>query len=298
MVKPIKKLPDFTGAAASGTATLRLPRNRRYHVLWLEVKNNHGTAANNVPSNTIAEIRVIFGAVQRRITGDRLDLINKLYGAQYAYQQSSTAVAFMLPIFFAEPFREEYNAKEAFAWNVGAGDEVVIEVDFMSATTVTTPTISAWAEYDSLAAGVRSLAQQLIAKWITTSLPVNGTNPRWNQLPKREAYASIHIFDNAIQDVKVELDETLLREVPSSTDRTRGKIRNDAVLTSRGMVPVATRFDLLFDYDDLPQNVLPMQYGTARVSEFVLDVLTSSGTARDIPVVYQLIGPPDTSAAA
>lgn len=132
-------LPSFNNVAVSSTATTRLPRNRRYHAIFLQFKTNDTQA--NIQS-ALTEIRIkVNSKVVRTFSATQLYLINALNGRAFT--------AGMLPIFFSEPWRRTPEGEEFLALNafeaLGVGD-VDIEVDISAA--IAAPTLAGIMVFD------------------------------------------------------------------------------------------------------------------------------------------------------
>lgn len=132
-------LPAFNAVAASSTATTRLPRNRRYHALYLQYKTNANQATIQAD---ISQIRIkVNSKVVRQFSATQLYTINALNGIAFS--------AGMIPIYFSEPRRRTPEGEEYLALNayelLGVGD-VDIEVDIAAGAVA--PTLSGVMEFD------------------------------------------------------------------------------------------------------------------------------------------------------
>lgn len=132
-------LPAFNIVAAGSTSVLRLPRNRRYHAIFLQYKTN---AAQATIEADLTAIRVkVNGKIVREFSAAQLYVILGLNGIAFTLG--------MVPILFSEPKRrtpegEEYLALNAYE-TLGIGD-VDIEVDVAGGAAA--PTLAAFASFD------------------------------------------------------------------------------------------------------------------------------------------------------
>jgi hypothetical protein len=285
--KRLVQLASWNGIKQNQTGTIDLPIGPRYHSVILKVQ-----AAGKTLTQILSEIRVkVNGKVQRVHTATELDALNTLQGtsAIYASQNSGGAGnAYYLTLFFAEPWRVVQQIREGLAWSTGGLGTFQIETDF-NATAESGGALSctAWAEVDSSLDAKTGAPDPLgiISKWYRTQIPVVGTSQPFTGFPKRDAYQQISFFDANISQVQIKIDNIVIRDIPKAV--------NDAVLVKAGMVPIAGRFDLIFDHDDILGSALPMQIGSNVVQDFQCNLTLSDGTARNIPVIYQLIGNAD-----
>lgn len=287
-VKRITPLPSFSGVAAGVTATGDIPVGPRYHVIWLQVSDSAGSLVTEI----VSQIRLkVNGKVQRTMSPAELEALNGLMGADYAaYTTGSedTDLVTYIPIFLAEPWRKMLAAQDGLAWGTGNLSTFQIEIDINAG--ITSPQIAGFVEVDNSVVksteGVETQAGLgVICKWTRTMIPVNGTTQDITTFPRRDYYQQISFFDAYISRVEVKVENFTVRDVT--------KAQNDAVLLSRDMAPLAGRFDLVFDHDDVLNSALPMIVGGRAVNDFQVKLHLSSGTARNITTIVQTLGKAD-----
>jgi hypothetical protein len=294
MVKRITPLPAANAVAAGQTATLDIPVGPRYHVIWLVIAN----AATEAFTSILGDIRLkVNGKVQRTMSAAQLDALNKLNGSIYgaiAVDGGGGAITeTRLPIYLAEPWRKQVQAVDGLAWATGDLATFQVELDLLA--NVSAPTIRAYAEVDnSVVTGKDNTSRQaplgVISKWFRTNIPITGTTQEIQTFPKRDNYQALSFFDPngggtacLISDIEVDVENFMIRKV--------SKLDNDATLTVREMTPAATRFDLVFDHDDILNSALPMvNANKERVQDFQVKLTLSDGTPRNIPCIYQVLG--------
>jgi hypothetical protein len=285
-VKRLVKINNVSGLAANATTTIDFPIGPRYHAIWLSGTNIVGHTVGD--GTVIKEVRIkVNGKTQRVANATEYNDLNKLFGSQYGIQNDNAAVNFMLPFFFAEPWRKSYAATDAMAWATGDLSSLQMEVDLGANAP---STLYAVVEVDnSIVVGQNGVVNQapmgLISKWYKTLTPVNGTGLDLTTLPKRDFYQQISFYNSAITKVTLKVDNFVIREWL--------KVENDACLTSRGMTPVSSRFDLVIDYDDVPTSALPMVNNGAKVQDLFFHLDFSSSQSGNITTIYQLFGPAD-----
>jgi len=288
-VKRITPLPAFSGVAAGVTATADIPVGPRYHVIWLDIASADRKGATDI----VDEIRLkVNGKVERVCKLDELLALNALMGDEYKEtalpgSPDGTERTFV-PIYLAEPWRKQVAAQDGLAWSTGNLSTFQLELDVKAG--VSSPSLAGWVEVDNSVVKAKDgndvqAPMGMIVKWYRTMIPVNGTTQDITTFPRRDYYQQISFFDAKISRVEVKVENFIVRDLT--------KARNDAVLTSREMVPAASRFDVVFDHDDVLNSALPMAVGGRPVSDFQVKLTLSDGTARNIPCVYQTIGLPD-----
>lgn len=285
MTKRQIKLINIQGVVAAGTAVITLPPGPLYHKVVLKV-----SAAAKTGVQILNELRIkINGKTQRVHTYTELDDLNKFNGAIYAVQNSGGAGnSYFLTIHFSEPWRTMQMQREILAWATGDVSSFQIEADILAAAGAVT--FEAWAEVEnSFAADGKPSGMRLINKWYRTQLGVTGIKQPFLGIPISEHLQQISFFDANISEVEILLDGVQIRNLP--------KALNDAILVGAGMVPVAGRFDIVFDHDDVLSNALPLEIEQGGVlvkaKELAFNLTLSDGTARNIPVIYQKLGKAD-----
>jgi hypothetical protein len=261
----------------------------------------------------------INGKVQRAHSAFELDSIQKSYGDCYsanaydyagdvigytagAYKAPAAAAKtiYYIPIFFAEPWRKSYAATESMAWYTAWQDGSTVRSFQMEITVPARDTalldagitINAYAETDSALGPLDSNKKPvaLITKWNRLAVPYTGTGDLYiTSLPKRDVYLQISAFQatDSISAAKVKVDSRIVRDI------TKG--RNDQTLIGRAMYEAALvekRFDIVFDYSDLPTDGLVMQAGDKQVQDFqvILTMAAAAATSKIVSLVSQTFG--------
>lgn len=275
------QLASWNGIKQNQTGTIDLPIGPRYHSVTLRVK-----AAGKTLTQILSEIRVkINGKIQRVHTATELDALNTFLGTPYASQNSGGAGNYYyLTLYFAEPWRIVQQIREGLAWSTGGVATFQIETDF-NATAESGGALdcTAWAEVDnSFDAKGNAAPLGLISKWYRTQVPINGTSQQFTGFPKRDAIQQVSFFDANITQVQIKVDNLVIRDIPKGV--------NDATLVARGMTPIAGRFDIVFDHDDVLGSALPLELNGNKVQDLQFNLTLSDGTARNIPTIYQYLG--------
>lgn len=287
--------PAWNGVAAGQTATLDLPIGPRYATLRIAASNTAGAAVTSI----IDELRVLVnGKVQRTMSADELNQINKLNGSQFGLVLAGTNLVAgnagheeLLTIFFQEKWRKELIHQEFFNWGTGNLGSFQLEADLNS--TNAGVALRSYGEVDqSIVTTNGKNVQQplgLISKWYRNQLQVTGTSQKLKLpfvLPNPDSLQAIHIFDEDVSKVTLRIGSFVLLE--------RTKQENDGILLDSGMTPVSTRFDVVFDDDDIPDSALPMsQFNGLDVTDLTIQLDLSDGTPRNIPVTFEVVGRPD-----
>lgn len=292
MLKRKIKLPTIDGVVVGEVATQDLPLGPRYHEILFEVSD----AAGDTFDDIIDEIRVMQnGVAQRTMLASELNGLNSLNGERFEVVDAGTAASgnpgykSHLRIFFAEQFRKQPEVTDLLAWRSGGLDSFQIEFEVKEAAA--TPVIRSVAIIDDMIVragtngpiGPAPADGQTIVKWIRQQVGVESTLVELNKLRRSADYLSLHFFDDAIENIEV------LRNGVQVVAKDITKQRNDTFLIGHEMFPVAGRFDVVFDSDDLVDSALRI----ARDDDFQIKLELSDGTPRNIPLIYQLIGQRD-----
>jgi hypothetical protein len=334
------------GVAYGQTPTLDLQLGPRYRYLLLEIiaaaaaAVGEGAAPTLVLPDVLGDVIVkIGGNPQRTHSAVQLDAINRSYGAQYgmnAYNfdggaltyvngvpqgpQPGKQTVFYLPIFFREPWRQSYAAKEMMAWYTSWQDGSVLP-SFSLALTIppaspnvlagSAISINAYAETDNavgpLDANKNPVA--MITKWKRQQIVYGGAGDLViTTLNKQEVYNQISLFSAYLvgavgayigpipgnTPAKIITDQNdptkfdaishVKVEVDNRTVRDVSKIVNDQELLdddfNESGLP-ADRFDVCFDKSDLPTDGLVMQSGGSTVQDFRITATLAAAAAQN-----------------
>jgi hypothetical protein len=319
------------GATWGQVPTLDLQLGPRYRYLLLEVIATAAAAKILALPDVLGDIIVkIGGNPQRTHSAVQLDAINRSYGAQYgsnAYNYDGGALAwvngvpqgpvaakqtvFYLPIFFREPWRQSYAAKEMMAWYTAWQDgsvlpsftlDLAIPVASANVLANSAIAINVYSETDNAVGPLDTNKNPVaaITKWKRQQLVYGGAGDLViTNLNKQEVYNQISLFSaykngkgpfagntpaqiitdqndltafDAVSHAKVEVDNRTVRDV--------SKIVNDQALLdddfNESGLP-ADRFDICFDKSDLPTDGLVMQSGSNTVKDFRITATLATG---------------------
>src|SRR6185369_12026057 len=299
------------GVGEGVMATNDIPIGPRYHVIWiLATVTRTGTAP--VLADAIDLINVkVNGKIQRSFTATELDAINTLMDpdCQARYRVGTGAlglgaivagntVTWYLPIFLAEPWRKSYAAQEALAWpTVGKGwqlQSLQLEINVAADgdATRSNQAVSVYLEKD---AGVGADFLNL-TKWYRNNAPYAAAGDLIiNTLRTRGVVQQVNLFNvqssggtntDVISSCRVKVNGLTVRDVTKSA--------NDAGIISRSMNSAGlatTRFDIVYDYDDIPSNGLVLN-GTEDY-QVIPNLSAAANTSKQITVISQSYGPPD-----
>jgi len=282
-----KVLPTFNAVSSGQTATCDLPVGALYHGIEL----NAGDANGLVIGSLITEIRVkLNGKVQRVHTPAQLNAMNGVNGADFLFKTSGTlgnsAYRTYLPIFFAEPWRDDRAQRKAGTWNVTAEDvrSFQLEVDFAA---VTTPVISGSYWYEPPRSGGIGLIQKVIQQ---TQAAV-GTVQDFNTLDRRDLLQAIHLFATTdatpryVNKLKLTANGVEIQDLITT-------LENQAILLWNEMNPdtsATPRFDLILDLDDGIDSWLPLN----GLSELTVHVEYNLSAAANMVMLIVRVGPPE-----
>lgn len=247
--------------AADSTAVVSLRRGIRYHVIWLKIGDS-GAASNGLTLTSVTDLATYFGRilgeiriklgtkVVRTMTAAELNSENLRNGSAYACKFSGTAGnanhRLYLPIFLAEPWRNNNREVSTSAWNVVGVDSFQIEVVFKSG--IISPTLSGWFEWDNLVQNNIGLIQ----KWERKSLGALGTTQTFQNFDRKGFLQSVTFYPTVegtpkyVNALRVKVNGQQVRDLLNVTE-------NQALLLGRGMAPdtaAVPRFEWVADYTD------------------------------------------------
>ena len=205
------QLPSLTSVAANKTALLQLPLNYRYHAIMLACTaypTTSGKKISSLPTAWINDIRVrMNGRIQRTHSAAQLAKLNAVNGSAYGattigFDANDSDYGQVLPIYFAEPWREDQPQKEFGAVPGKRLTDFAVEIDIgspadnNSSPAASPPTITAYAivdtedqpgaERNGLVVG--KVFRQSIAAGASGSVTVD-----LNTLDRRDLYQAIHV---------------------------------------------------------------------------------------------------------
>ena len=338
------------GAAYGQTPTLELQLGPRYRGLLFEVIATAAAAKTLQINDVLSLITVkIGGNPQRTHTANELDMIHKSFGAQYglnAYNYdagilhwtggngvpdgpvAAKQTIFYLPLFFREPWRASYAARDMMAWytawangSVLPSFSVEMQIPAASANVLANSaiTINAYAETDNAVGPLDTNKNPvgMITKWKRQGLVYGGagdlviTNLNkaeiYNQISRFSAYAAnlgplpgrtpaqLLADQNDLVTPAFDAITRAKVEVDNATVRDVTKTISDQMLIgddfNEGGLP-PDRLDIVFDKSDLPTDGLIMQANGATVKDFRITATVAGGVAanKTINALSQIYG--------
>jgi hypothetical protein len=306
MVKSKIQLRNVTNVAANKTVLIDCPIGPRYHYIQLQ----HGFAAG---TNTIAGAQANILAVRIKVNG----VIERIFGSGVSsgsnqggvelrdfttinQEQGSTlydwtgvpntAPGVTIPIYFAEPWRDSPQDREALAWPSSGWQSFQIEIDLGAATT---PTLTAFAYIDAAQAPANGA---FIAKVYRQQFPAAGTSFDIAQITRRDYLTQVSLYpDSGSSQQTSEVD---LRFNSQIIDELSTPVRV-AALINRGMSPTATgrtanMTDLVMEHDEsLTNNLLAGALNLNGASDLSMTVKAANAMSGTIVALVEKIGPPD-----
>ena len=127
MPDSLLKAPTFNNVAAGGVAVCDLPRDRRYHTIFIQATATGSTDAATV----VQEINLtINGRSQRRLTVPQLRALNAFNGTTYNGSNLNTLV-----IHLREPWLTDPRDQHALSWGMGNVTSFRVEVTLKAGIT-------------------------------------------------------------------------------------------------------------------------------------------------------------------
>ena len=281
MVKQKINLPTVTNPnpANGQTSIVTVPGGYRVHQVLISATASTGT---NLPSgNWVGDIRVkLGGKVQRLHSAVELNQINTVNGAAYGLTtvgSSTSNYGQVIPVFFAEPWRNDNTQGVFLAWDTSPGQLLEIEIDINGTPTGTAPviTISAVAVVDI--PGTDYKPSGLITKVFRSDF-ASAANLDITTLDRRDIYQALYIAAANISRAILKANNTPIHELT--------KAFNGAFLGNMGLA-AKFDYDLVLDADDAIQSGL----NAAGLNDLQLRIEQSSAAA--IRVLSQRLGRPE-----
>jgi hypothetical protein len=268
--------------ALNTTSTIYVPPGERVHQVFLKITASTGT---NLPvANWIGDVTVKLGGKPQRIhTLDELNKLNKVNGSAYGaftVGVSATDYGQIVPIFFAEPWRNDNDQAQFLAVETSKEKAMEIEVVRNGTPTGTSPTVTVSA-YAIVSADKQPRAQgnAFVMKKVYRSDFPSTANLDIPTLDKRDMYASLHIAAANITKAILKADGLPIHDLLLAD--------NDALVTQLQMDPTQFDYSLVLDQDDTINNGL----FAGALSDLQLRVEQSN--AATIRVLSERVGTPD-----
>lgn len=293
MIKQKINLPTVTNPNPTNgkTSVVTVPGGYRVHQILLSITADTGK---NLPiGNWIGDIRVkLGGKVQRLHSAAELNKINQTNGSTYAavtVGASGANYGQVIPIYLAEPWRNDNTQGEFLAWNTSSSKLLEVEIDCNGAPTTDTTaviSVSAMAIVDGSQQPGSDKTGGLIAKIFRSDF-AGAANLDITTLDKRDIYQSFHIVASDLGDTAARaLVDKVILKANGVTFHELTKANNSAYLAQVNMA-AQFDYDLVLDSDD------PLQSGLNAngLSDLQLRI-QKSGTAT-IRVLSQRLGSPE-----
>jgi len=314
MPKIIQPSSPVVNVVAGQTATLDLNPGPRYHAVQLVATcRKTGTTPQPALSDVLGLINVKVNTVSRRQhLASELDGIQTRWGSDLAvakYDQigndlistvadsgsGSTATrttTFVFTVWFAEPFRDQYAARDAYAWPTlwksGRRISLQMEIGVPNNAGIDNIVIRANEVLDYNLGPVDSKGNDImpITHWFRQPETYGGTAVTIRKWPFNGIIYQMSILNNSPDFV-----DTLEIKGDGVTKFKAQKRAIDTLSTGYNFNPSgvgASQFDLAFDFTDNPQDGLDMTAFNALEANLTLDAATASNkTLIFLTQVYQ-----------
>lgn len=335
MDKIIQVSNPVQGVVAGQTAFWDAPIGQRYHAMIIEVTATGAAGQTLGRDDLLGLLDLqIEGKSQRQATALELDQIQTKYGADFAAllfnstgagntlapvynggavqgPQVASQTTMLLRINFSEPWRKSYAAREARALPTAWPDGTVLKSMQLKLGCPNTGKISGAAPYtmrvhtvtDTMLGTLDANKNpvRLFNKWYRLSVPYTGAgdlpivNPVKITPGLLAALEEQTFFCQAGDDISrviVTADSRQVRDVIKAV--------NDVLLLDNGYNPAlntgnADRFDLDYDYSDLPTDGLILSSANGRVQthKIVATLIAAAAANKTISLISQVYGPLD-----
>lgn len=288
-------LQDITTVAASGTVTITLPRGSsdpnqpglRYHKILLQHGYASGTNTVAAAATNIALVEIMVNnRVQQRFSGTELQDRNLRHGTIYGITGvPNTAPGVTVPIFFAEPWRDDEVDQDALAWKTNLWQQFQIRVTLGAAST---PTLVAWAVVDD----VRATGTEAIVKVERTQFGPGGTSYDWVNMIAKDFLQAITFYPDSGASQALTFF-TFKRGSERLVDRISASANTADLVTNRYTPAASGRTASLFDYiadqDGLLASAIDLRAG----QQVIITLEAGSAMSGTITALIDRLGPPD-----
>jgi hypothetical protein len=264
------------------STTIAVPGGERVHCILVKVTASTGT---NLPiGNWIGDITVKLGGKPQRIhTASQLDKLNKVNGSAYGAQtvgSSGTNYGQIIPIFFAEPWRNDNDQATFLAVETSKEKLMEIEVVRNGTPSGTAPTVTITAsaivsnDKQPRAQGAPFVMKKVYRSDFPSSATLDITT-----LDKRDMYAAVHIAAANITKAVLKADGLPIHELEVA--------ENDSALTNFQMDATQFDYSLVLDQDDTINS------GLFAGNLNSLELRVEQSSAATITTLAERVGAPD-----
>jgi hypothetical protein len=260
---------SFSGVTAGETATISLPPSGLYESLQIEYKKAGTLATVAQMIADITEIRVVVnGKVQRRYSAKQLFMLLGL--KNHAVNDG------FLNIFFAEPSRRSAEGEDSLGWGMADVQTFEVQIDLDDAAGA----VTLKCKRNHLP--VNNVNMGAIVKIKRHNIPVSSTGEiQWQSLPRLDRYYALHAQSTDIDEVTVEIDNTV------KFDNTT--LGNSDRIEQHGLTPQAGYFHILADVRGRIKDFWSMQKpngngGFVPVDEVLVKFEMNAATSFDVIV--------------
>ena len=269
-------MASFTNVAQGNIATIELPVDRRYHVVWIYYQKG---ASQYYPDRTLLlpdiewiEVQ-LDGVVQRRLTPAQLFAITDLNGF--------VAPDGCMPIFFSEPWVRSISGEDAGAWQL-AGNAKTFQIHIKLAASIANPKLSVQIESDNVKGPLVA-----IKKYVSQTVQVAASGVvSLNQLPLDGLYKRLHFFENIADElasVKISVNQQIVYEAE--------RARANAQLGMHNMTAQAGVFTVALDNLQRVPDGLPTRDASTNTPYTMRLDLEATGTG-GFTMLGEVVGPP------
>jgi hypothetical protein len=328
MLKLRRAAPPVLNVVGGQIATLDLNKGPRYHAVKLIATVTKSAATSGYTSPTLADVLGLINIKvdtqsRRQHTATEMDAIQTAWDVKCAAvkyddiandlvtaaayvtwtTQASHVVAngtqrttnWVFYINFAEPARESYTAREAFAWPTawksGKTAAVQLEIGVPNNSVAATSLFENWViraeEIIDFATGpvINGKDAMPLNHFYRQLETYSGTTPSIRKWPYEGSLLQVSIFNNEadyITGFEVKRDDVgICKGTKYGNDRDNVRCGWYSTGISAG------RLDLAFDFDDDPMNGLPV--AQANVLELNLTLAAAAATNKTLTLINQVI---------
>lgn len=291
MKKPLE-ITTVSGAPVAGQEgpiTYTLADGKRYYDLMIKSVAGAGQRMADV----IGDITLLLGNKPNfLLNGQELDELNGLYNpVAHGVQNDIPGAQSILHLLFAQWYRKQYGAQEAYALDVPLGLDVQLQIKIK--TGALAPTLALRGEVEELSSIVPerynfasgTTIPQLV-KVFRRNVLINSASLDFNDFRRKDRIQLIRFYNPtgaSITDIQIIKDGELIYK--------RTKAENDADLIKHDMNPAADIFDFVPDKTDNPADWLNLNGSGQFDIRINTDVAPSANAT--VKVISQAWGLPE-----
>lgn len=267
----LTNISGVPGVSSSGTVTIEVPANARYHAIILQFFQNGALA-------TAAQIATALTNCRFEVNGNLMRQFSGTQGQQILLVNGETLKDGYLPVYFSEPWRADVMDEEVTSWDLKGQRTFNVYLDLT--TPATAFSVGGVKIYDYKDNTIDGKPFVRAVKWIRQAFNANSGEADFDQIPKSRPIQRIHAFaaSAALQRIRVRSDSVEI------FDQTFAQ--NAQAMAAYGMVQQTDSLPMIFDYNQQLRDALPV-IGRDGLPLRDLNIKLTMGTAQTVTFITE-----------